>query len=92
MKKRKREWKRFGRVWGFEVWLATQNWERRTDLTQSSQRKSAEGTEKTAEAAQVLENVEIARGLRTKDYRPRGQARRREKAQVVVVVVWRLCN
>jgi len=42
--------------------------------------------------AQVVENVEITRRLRTKDYRPRGQGRAREKAQAVVVVKQRLCN
>ena len=62
------------------------------NLTQRARRQSTETTEKRGGSAQVLENVEITWGLRTKNYRPCGQAWMGEKAQWVVVAVGYLCN
>src|ERR1700722_15787357 len=60
-RRRRRGWKRFGRVWGFE-----KHKEKRGDLTprpgrgkRRSQRKNAEGTEQRAEPAHGYENAEI---------------------------------
>src|SRR5882762_10164090 len=54
MKRRRRVWQRCGKIWGFE-----RRSERRRDLTQSALGKSTEDAEKTAETAQVVENIEI---------------------------------
>jgi hypothetical protein len=70
--------------------------ELRAQSSQRSVRKTQEHRQECLchrrRGAQVVENVEIERALRTKDYRPGGQGCSLEKAQAVVVVVCKLRN
>src|SRR5882724_5500705 len=96
MKRRERVWKRFGKVWGFELRreegksFITESAEFRAQRTQRKIGKpkntARNGCPSRVRSAQVAENAEIERGLRTKDYRPCGQALAQEKAQGIVVV------